>query len=470
MVSLTIARRTRFGSFAVIPAVAVLSISILFGTNQPANAILQGAVFAAVAIGWVSLHRRASRRVDIGVSRSRRTLGVVGVLALAGLVAVVFGSHLPGAGTNQRVVLRDDTEPPFDPRNHPSPLASFRQYAADGPNATTKLFTVKGLGPQERVRLAVLDSYDGVVYSVGSGPGSSGYFERVGEAVVSPVDGDARPVTVTVEDYKDVWIPGAGYLADVNFGGPRADELRDGFRYNSSTGSAAESTRLRKGDTFITQAVLPPTGAGKGVAAKAEQPDAVVIPDVQARGAEFVATAFPSGSPSAESTSYQQVNKGIIGQINSNGAPRAGNADKFNTLPGHQEKRLQEKDADGGVLIGDDEQYAPIAALMARSLGVPARVVMGFVVPDDASADTPVTITGQQVAAWVEVDIDGVGWVPTDQIKPVAVPTPRPKPEDAQQSAQPPPPPLTVPPTEDDGRCQQGQPVQAGPRCKWRAR
>lgn len=452
VISLTIARRTRFGGFALVPAVIVLALSILFGTDQPANAVLQGAVFAVVAIGWASLHRRASRRVDVGTGRSRRTLGVVGVLALAALVPVLLdqvGVHLPGTGSNPRVVLRDDTEPPFDPRNHPSPLASFRRYATGGANASTELFKVTGLGPQQRVRLAVLDSYDGVVYSVGSGPGSSGYFERVGESVSSPVKGDAQPVSITVEGYRDVWVPGAGYLDDVTFKGPRAEQLREGFRYNASTGSAAESTRLRKGDTFVTQAVLPPTAIGDGKAAKVEQPDAVVPEDVPARASEFAAAAFPAGTSAAESTQYQQVNKGIIGQLNVRGAPREGN-DGFNTRPGHQEKRLEDMVADGGVMIGDDEQYAPLAALMARSLGVPARVVMGFVVPDHENADQQVSIAGKDVAAWVEVNLDGVGWVPTEQIKPTAVPTPRPQPEDAQQSSEPPPPPPTVPPTEDD--------------------
>jgi hypothetical protein len=450
VLALTIARRTRRGAFAVVPAVAVLAISILFGTEEPASLILQGAVFAVVAIGWTSLHRRAERRVDIGTGRSGRAFGMVIVLALAGLAALTLGASIPGAGTNPRVVLRDQTEPPFDPRNHPSPLSSYRRYTDEEQWKNTTLFTVDGLGPNELLRLAVLDSYDGVVYSVGAGPGSSGYFERVGESVASSVEGDPRPVTVTVEDYTDVWVPGAGYLDGIEFGGPRADVLRDGFRYNAATGTAAESSRLQKGDRFVTEAVLPPA-PGDGEPADVKQPDAVEIEDVQALGSDYVAQAFPAGTPAP--SSYQQVTDGIVKKLNENGASSddPNFKDQFDTRPGHHARRLQGMAEEGGVLIGNDEQYAPIAALMARSLGVPARVVMGFKVPEDSSPSRPSAITGADVQAWIEVDIEGVGWVPAGLIEPSnPKPQVRPKPVSSQQSTDPPPPPPTVPPTEDD--------------------
>jgi len=54
-------------------------------------------------------------------------------------------------------------------------------------------------------------------------------------------------------------------------------------------------------------------------------------------------------------------------------------------------------------------------ALMARSLGYPARVVMGFaptVTAEESSAGTPVKVTGHDVTAWVEVPFQGVGWIP----------------------------------------------------------
>jgi hypothetical protein len=87
-------------------------------------------------------------------------------------------------------------------------------------------------------------------------------------------------------------------------------------------------------------------------------------------------------------------------------------------------------------MVGDQEQYASLMALMARSLNDPARVVMGFA-PTASSSGGPVTVTGDDVTAWVEVDFQGVGWIPffptptdTDvpqqqQPKPQSVPQPQ---------------------------------------------
>jgi len=68
-------------------------------------------------------------------------------------------------------------------------------------------------------------------------------------------------------------------------------------------------------------------------------------------------------------------------------------------------------------MVGDDEQYAVAMALMARQLGIPARVVMGFY-PANAKATGTVSITGDDVHAWVEVDFAGAGWVSFDPTPP----------------------------------------------------
>jgi hypothetical protein len=85
-------------------------------------------------------------------------------------------------------------------------------------------------------------------------------------------------------------------------------------------------------------------------------------------------------------------------------------------------------------MIGDDEQYAVAFALMARELDLPARVVMGFY-PDNGSdaGNGPVTITGDDAHAWVEVRFEDVGWVtfdptpPEDQTPEVNTPEPNPR-------------------------------------------
>ena len=92
-------------------------------------------------------------------------------------------------------------------------------------------------------------------------------------------------------------------------------------------------------------------------------------------------------------------------------------------------------------MVGDEEQYASAMALMARHLGYPARVVMGFApeVREDAQS---VEVVGGDVTAWVEVPFEGVGWVsfrPTpDQVDVPQEQTPKPKSEPQPQVRQPP--------------------------------
>jgi transglutaminase-like putative cysteine protease len=83
-----------------------------------------------------------------------------------------------------------------------------------------------------------------------------------------------------------------------------------------------------------------------------------------------------------------------------------------------------------GSMLGDQEQYAALMAVMVRSLGIPARVVVGFA-PGTTSGDVPVELRGQDITAWVEVPFEGFGWVAFD-------PTPSPdKPvTDTQERAQ----------------------------------
>ena len=53
--------------------------------------------------------------------------------------------------------------------------------------------------------------------------------------------------------------------------------------------------------------------------------------------------------------------------------------------------------------------FASAAVLMYRTLGIPARYVVGYSVY--AVGETWTDVTGAQAHAWVEVFFDGIGWV-----------------------------------------------------------
>lgn len=65
---------------------------------------------------------------------------------------------------------------------------------------------------------------------------------------------------------------------------------------------------------------------------------------------------------------------------------------------------------------GTPEQYATLCALVARDLGIPARVVSGFRTGDTEhrlAAGTH-TVTTQDAYTWVEIPVRGAGWVVLD--------------------------------------------------------
>ena len=65
---------------------------------------------------------------------------------------------------------------------------------------------------------------------------------------------------------------------------------------------------------------------------------------------------------------------------------------------------------DAGGRIGYCEQFASAMAVMARSLGIPARVAIGFLSPTQAGPNTWV-YSARDMHAWPELYLDGAGWV-----------------------------------------------------------
>ena len=106
------------------------------------------------------------------------------------------------------------------------------------------------------------------------------------------------------------------------------------------------------------------------------------------------------------------------------------------------------------MLVGDDEQYATLMALMLHSQGINARVVMGAY-REGTSGN--VDLTGGDMHAWVEVEFPGVGWAtfdptpPRDQQPTTRVNKPKsvPKPQ-VLQPPEPPEQPVELPPATRD--------------------
>jgi hypothetical protein len=107
--------------------------------------------------------------------------------------------------------------------------------------------------------------------------------------------------------------------------------------------------------------------------------------------------------------------------------------------PGHSYPRLAaflDPTSPARGRAGTSEQPAAAFAVLARLLGVPSRVVVGYRLPAggaDAAAPVAVAVTAHRAHAWAEVHLPGAGWVAYD---PTTTRSPPPAPgEDAAAPA-----------------------------------
>lgn len=435
-------RLRRFGLALLAPALLLVG-SIAYSTYSAFAPGAVGAAFAGVALGWAIWrlrHGRAAREVESGVARpgaGRRGAASLAVTAGVVVLAVVAGGAVATAAPlADRAVLRDHVVPPLELHDYASPLTSFRKYVTDGDKST--LFTVSGLPDGARMRLATLDLYDGVVYKVsGAGGAGSGVFSRVGRTIENRTEGETAHVQVQVNDLTSVWLPTAGYLSDLSYTGSDAVDRDASLHYNTATGTAVDTAGLRSGDAYEFDAVL--STAPSEEALENAQIAAVSMP-APAKVPDDLVSAL-DGVVQAAATPIEQV-RAVEAYFQTEGYFSHGLEGQVTSRSGHGDSRESDLFT-GSQMIGDDEQYSVAMSLMLSQLGIPSRVVMGFAGKGGAGLGAgTVSVNGDEVHAWVEVPLTGLGWVsfwPTpaeDKVPQQEVPQKRQKPK--VQVAQPP--------------------------------
>ncbi|MET0296827.1 MAG: transglutaminaseTgpA domain-containing protein [Microbacterium sp.] len=459
--SASLALRLDQVAWALIPAGVLLMLVIALGTPQPAFPIVQGLVFAVVSIAWLALRQIWAPRnaaVSVGEAdpsrassmRLRRLLAGVAVLAVAGGAGVATSAI--AAPAESRHVFRDVIIPPFDIRDYPSPLQAFRKNVRDEADET--LFTVQGLPKGARVRTAVMDDFDGMVYNVSDGgPTSSSAFSPLRSNMAPDAEGVPVTLKVAVGEYDQVWLPSAGELSEIRFDGDRAEDLRRGTYVNTVTGTAVATPRLQRGDEYAVDAVMPSAPDDDQLA---DVDFGTVARPKQSNVPEELASLAAETVASAESP-IEQV-RALEAFLSEGGFFSHGLEGEVLSRAGHTSERITTL-VGGDQMIGDDEQYAVAMALLAGELGMPVRVVMGYYPDEEQEGEAVFTATGDDVHAWVEVNFDGFGWLPFTPTPPEdQVPNDqntKPRTDPKPQVLQPPPPPqepVDLPPTLPDDR------------------
>ena len=415
---------------------------------------------------WASAIGRARTGADIVIGMSASTTSAsttmggssrqivhvwwrVGMASL--MVAVMVAAAIPAASllgptASDRIVGRDVVEPPVDAREYPSPLSSYRHYNKDLEESS--LIHVTNMPKEARVRLGAMDVYDGTTFGMGvaNTDGMAGY-RRVGSTIPGRNANEAEvETTVSTSQLLGPWVPTIGQVHVLEFdpNDPLSADQQKGLNYDLWAETAL--TTGPAGEMGYTMSLTMPRDHADSEFSSVEATryvggDTNVPKDVDTLAAEHTTSA----------RSDLEKARAIESFLHTDGY--YSNEDTINSRPGSSQDRIQRM-IGADMLVGDDEQYATLMALMLHSQGINARVVMGAY-REGTSGN--VDLTGGDMHAWVEVEFPGVGWAtfdptpPRDQQPTTRVNKPKsvPKPQ-VLQPPEPPEQPVELPPATRD--------------------
>ncbi|MEM9036167.1 MAG: DUF3488 and transglutaminase-like domain-containing protein [Actinomycetota bacterium] len=384
----TTAFRARLPVHALVPSFVLVLFVGMLGVDD--GRILGAVGYTALALFFLLTYRldRRPRRTD--AARRRRTHQLATGAALVGLAAVVGGvggPALPGA----------ESEPLFDwkeldgsgggTRVTLSPLVDIRGRLVD--QAPVEVFTVVA---DERAywRTTALDRFDGAVWG-----GKWAYDVVSGELDITPppVAQVTNRQTYTVSQLADIWLP-AAYLP------VRIDQ--GDVQFDADSATLIGNGRTETGFTYTVESISPRFDADTLRRAQGEIP-AELLERYTELPADFseVARAEAERVTADGATTYDKMRllqDYFIGNFTYD----------IDVASGHDSGRVETFLSERR---GYCEQFAGTFAAMARHLGIPARVAVGFTWGELIGENT-YSVRGEHYHAWPEIWFPEVGWVP----------------------------------------------------------
>jgi transglutaminase-like putative cysteine protease len=374
--------RSRTKAAPVLPAVAVFGVSLLLGVGGPgSNLPVAAALVGLTAVLVIVRSGGRAARVPAGAA----------VAVALGLVAALAGPYLPMRGNpyDPRETVK---APPPQQRDSVSPLDRVSAWL-QAPDQ--QMFTVHTTRP-ENWRLAVLDRFDGVTWTSGA------RFVPAGNRIpaVGHVTGTRVDQRFTIQNLPSVWVPAADRPRTIDGLGVAVDPV---------SGVLTSAGPLRSGQAYTVIST-----------ARDYDADALAVAE-PARDAEArAATALPESpgttARNAQVPAFRKLAEQVTGD-QSTGFQRAAKlADYLRSsarydvsgLPGHTYAQLNYFLTRSKR--GTSEQFATAYAVLARSVGLPTRVVVGF--RPGVGGNGVFEVRSGDVLVWPEVDFAGLGWVP----------------------------------------------------------
>lgn len=318
--------------------------------------------------------------------------------AAAVVVALLAGSTLTAVGTEGRLPGTGPGSGTGSSGIGLNPFTSLRGQLDNG--EVVDLFRVRGLADRSYLRALTLSTFrtgQGWVRGQLDGSAQADGWVPLPPGSSAPLPGPVVEVQIEPIHYVDTWLPAFG--VPLSFRGVGSD-----WRYDPGA-LTAFSTERQRAEPYQVQSVLPRPSAAQLRA----------VDDAAAGvGAEFLDTG---GVDPAVAALADQVTAGADSPFDATLAlhtfltsPGNGFSYELETAPGSSGDALVDFLFDGRA--GYCEQYASAMAIMLRTLGIPARVAVGFT-PGITSGDSRL-ITTADAHAWVEAWFPGAGWLPFD--------------------------------------------------------
>ncbi|MDP9070873.1 MAG: transglutaminaseTgpA domain-containing protein, partial [Actinomycetota bacterium] len=340
--------------------------------------LVQQAWLQSASASWFA-SRSASR---LG-PRLRGGAAVGGVAVVA---ALVIGPNLPGADRPPVLAWRGSAAGAGG-RTTVSPLVDIRGRLVD--QSDVEVFRVRS-NVRAYWRLTSLDRFDGEIWS--SNDTHRPVDQRLPGDDVTAARRERAVQDFTITGLSSIWLP-AAYE-------PERVEGVDDVSYNDELSSLITRKETSDGLTYRVESSLPRFGA-----------------DELRQGAPVLAgrsldrfLRLPAISPAVRGLARQAAGTGTAFQ-------KARALQDFfqrrftydlEARPGHDQRALE------NFLFrtkrGYCEQFAGAYAVMARTIGLPTRVAVGFT-PGEPGQDGRYHVRDLNAHAWPEVHLQGFGWV-----------------------------------------------------------
>jgi transglutaminase-like putative cysteine protease len=386
---------------ALLPSATLFLFAAALGA--PGGRVPGAALYAATAMGFVLLQRTLTQEQSSAWAATHRSRGRwsligtgAGLILVAVAAGVVAGPKLPGAGADPVLAWRDlnDDDPA---RVVVSPMVDIQARMLDQPDV--ELFTVRSPRP-EYWRLTSLDEFDGTIWR--SSYGTNDADGELPQDFEAGVETATIEQTVTVSRLAAVWLPAAYEPRSIVPGENEVD-----WDPRSSTLIVDGQLRTSDGISYQVTSQVPEWTEAELSSAGSEVPDDIAQTYRQ----------LPSDLSPRVTALADDITDGI-------GSPYG----KARAIADHLRGNFT-YDIDAPAGHGNDaltnflfttrrgycEQFAGAFGALARSIGLPTRVAVGFTsgIPDPGDPNL-FHVTGRHAHAWNEVYLDGYGWVTFD--------------------------------------------------------